>query len=631
MKCFRLVLILLLSSLSVSYLNGQHIDKKYEKAYKYFETKDYKASIEICNDILNNLKKNNLNSDQIISCFNAAYLLHYIYKDSTSESYNLEVSKTYIEISRDLLDALFELKPELKVVLKSKNDYINSYLKGNNLAFNSSTVKTNEENNYIVNKDKSVNNDSIVTIKVTGQGKSMTEARSNALRNAIEQAFGTFISSNTIILNDSLIKDEIMSLANGNIKRFDIINEIQSKDGSCLSTLNAEVSIGKLNLFCKSKGIKVEFEGGLFTMNIKQQLLNEEAEYLAIRNTINYLQPLVLESFDYVVSYDPPVSVDGGSNNWLIKYKVETRSNTNMDVIYNYLNKLFNSVSLTYNERDNYQKLKKNIFPLSLNNNQYYFRSIKSIQWISILMSDITFAMRNFIIDNDIEKILGSKKIGCPDKSPVIKEGYVFFQGTCGSNDNGFNFINIGANLIEGSYVIEQEYDNTALSKIKNITINSAYPTSKVGKIEDGGRVFYEDSEIVLIHSIMFEVSIPIKEIKNEPSCNTNRDLGSGRFNTLILLSSKDTSSLLLKTWIKANEGEFNKWYIPSVDEGILLQKYLNSHQDYNYLISKYSITPSYYATLLTSSLKENYSDFGFIPVSEGLQMETNSELFITN
>ena len=60
--------------------------------------------------------------------------------------------------------------------------------------------------------------DKTVTLVVSGQGKSQDEAKQKALRSAIEQAFGAFISSKTEILNDNLVKDEIVSVANGNIQ-----------------------------------------------------------------------------------------------------------------------------------------------------------------------------------------------------------------------------------------------------------------------------------------------------------------------------------------------------------------------------------------------------------------------------
>ena len=44
--------------------------------------------------------------------------------------------------------------------------------------------------------------DKTVTLVVSGQGKTQDEAKQVALRSAIEQAFGAFISSKTEIIND---------------------------------------------------------------------------------------------------------------------------------------------------------------------------------------------------------------------------------------------------------------------------------------------------------------------------------------------------------------------------------------------------------------------------------------------
>ena len=118
--------------------------------------------------------------------------------------------------------------------------------------------------------------DKTVTLIVSGQGQIQDEAKQNALRNAIEQAFGTFISSNTEILNDELVKDEIVSVSNGNIQKFEIISEVQTPDGGYATALKATVSVTKLTSFVESKGVVVEFKGGLFASHILIQELNEK-------------------------------------------------------------------------------------------------------------------------------------------------------------------------------------------------------------------------------------------------------------------------------------------------------------------------------------------------------------------
>ena len=44
-----------------------------------------------------------------------------------------------------------------------------------------------------------------VSLVVTGEGATKEEATNNALRSAIEQAFGVFVSANTEILNDEIV------------------------------------------------------------------------------------------------------------------------------------------------------------------------------------------------------------------------------------------------------------------------------------------------------------------------------------------------------------------------------------------------------------------------------------------
>ena len=50
--------------------------------------------------------------------------------------------------------------------------------------------------------------DKEVELVVNGDGPTKELATRNALRSAIEQAYGTFVSASTEILNDELVKDE---------------------------------------------------------------------------------------------------------------------------------------------------------------------------------------------------------------------------------------------------------------------------------------------------------------------------------------------------------------------------------------------------------------------------------------
>ena len=66
-----------------------------------------------------------------------------------------------------------------------------------------------------------------VSLIVSGDGSTKEEATKAALRSAIELAFGTFVSANTKILNDELVKDEIITVSSGNVKNYKYLSEIE--------------------------------------------------------------------------------------------------------------------------------------------------------------------------------------------------------------------------------------------------------------------------------------------------------------------------------------------------------------------------------------------------------------------
>lgn len=108
-----------------------------------------------------------------------------------------------------------------------------------------------------------------VTLTVSSDGATKEDAVKNALRSAIEQAYGAFVSANTTILNDELVKDEIVTVSNGSIKEYKEIAAIQTDNGNYLVTLSATVSLPNLITYAKSHGSECEFAGNTFGMEMK--------------------------------------------------------------------------------------------------------------------------------------------------------------------------------------------------------------------------------------------------------------------------------------------------------------------------------------------------------------------------
>jgi len=249
--------------------------------------------------------------------------------------------------------------------------------------------------------------DKTVTLVVSGEGKTKDDSKQSALRNAIEQAFGTFISSKSDILNDELIKDEIVSVSNGNIQKFEVLSEGQLPDGNYYNTLKATVSVSKLTSFCESKGISVEFKGALFSFNIKQQLLNETNEVKAIENMCQVLKQFSDHSFNYSLSVGDP-SQDG--DKWSIPLVINISINNNFFNIPKIIYKTLKELSLTKDEALNYIKLNKPVIPISFaaSENEFgYFllRNSNSVMMLIEQMYYFNHSIINFNVENGLAEI----------------------------------------------------------------------------------------------------------------------------------------------------------------------------------------------------------------------------------
>lgn len=220
----------------------------------------------------------------------------------------------------------------------------------------------------IYSKNEKINSDKVVSLVTTGYGNNKDEAKQMALRDALEQAFGVFISTNTKISNDEIISDEMTSLSNGNIQDFEVLSELKSSENEWLVTLKSTVSITELTSFVNNNvtGVTAKFKGNLFAFNVNQQILNEQNEIKAIKKTCETVKMLAENSFEYNISTSEPTSLDGGNNNWVIPLQVEVYKNSNFDRLSTLLYSTLKAISLSLDEAKNYISLNKPVFPITI-------------------------------------------------------------------------------------------------------------------------------------------------------------------------------------------------------------------------------------------------------------------------
>jgi hypothetical protein len=313
-----------------------------------------------------------------------------------------------------------------------------------------------------------------VTITSSGSGKTLEDAKQAALRSATEQAFGAFISSKTEMFNDQVVADQMASVSSGNIKSFEILNQDQLPDGRWGVTLKAIVSVDKLTSFVQAKGIAIEVKGGMFALNIKQQLLNEQGEIKAVAEMIGLLHEPMQISFDYVIKSSDPKSLDAESKNWEIPLLVTATCNKNIDFCANYFKKTLAALSLAPSEVETYESLNKQVFPVSVTyQNQtvtYNLRKQSSISAIHSLMSNWEFYTRLFAVQSGMDESFGNGEGSLHD-----------------FHKKGINFPTNGQQAATFSW-----NDKRTLAQIEQMTGYSVKPRSVVSNFKNGGYVVYE-------------------------------------------------------------------------------------------------------------------------------------------
>lgn len=225
-----------------------------------------------------------------------------------------------------------------------------------------------------------------ITLTVSGEGATKEEAVANALRGAIEQSFGVFVSSNTQILNDELVRDEIATVSSGNIKEYKELGWLRLSNGLYSVSLAATISIDNLISYAKSKGATTEFAGALFAMNMKMKELNRKNEQTALLNLYYHLQELANDVFDWDLEVGHPVVA--GEGRYEVPMKAIAKPNATFEAFCAVLKNTLSSLSLTPAEVAEYDKHKIARYDLFsgvvLRNDPESF-----VKWLFYLISNI--------------------------------------------------------------------------------------------------------------------------------------------------------------------------------------------------------------------------------------------------
>lgn len=202
-----------------------------------------------------------------------------------------------------------------------------------------------------------------VVLVVTGDGTSKEIATNNALRSAVEQAFGVFVSANTEILNDELVRDEIATITSGNIKSFKELSAEKAPSGDWFVSLQAEVSIGNLVSYAKSHGSSAEFAGNTFAANLRIRELNKQNEAVALDNLVAHVKRMSHQMYDFKLYSDENPMYFAELDAYVFSMGVEICPNETSVGVLRTIRDVLDALKMTPQEVEEY---KKNNNPYSL-------------------------------------------------------------------------------------------------------------------------------------------------------------------------------------------------------------------------------------------------------------------------
>jgi hypothetical protein len=206
-----------------------------------------------------------------------------------------------------------------------------------------------------------------------------------------------------------LVKDEIVSLVNGNIQKYEIISEVQIPSGDYTTSLNATVSVTKLTSFVESKGVVVEFKGTLFGANLKQQKLNEESELKAILNLCEISNQILGKALDFSIKLSDPMKLKDLEDKYEIPLEIRASTNENFKIFITYFIKNIEGISMKNEEKLSYQNLGKDVFCLFIDGieKQFYFRN----KLTALALQNFFMKTNKFLYDFDIVSVIDNNKL----------------------------------------------------------------------------------------------------------------------------------------------------------------------------------------------------------------------------
>jgi hypothetical protein len=255
----------------------------------------------------------------------------------------------------------------------------------------------------------------VETVVAFGTGANQADALYNAKINAMDQIFGTFISTKTVITNDSVAMNNVISITNGKITNYEIIKTDKTEFGYII-TIKVSANLQNLVAFCNTIGIESYVQGSMFSDNLGTKLKNKENEIKVLNNFLETFKKEIPTIFDYTIKTNEPLKASN-SENFLIKINCEFALNKNYNSILNVLIDLINEIGIRESELPDYKRSNLEYFPILIQSNErtcYKFLRSKDAQKIVLNFVKLIeeYLQTHAIVRNDKKEFRPYSRIG---------------------------------------------------------------------------------------------------------------------------------------------------------------------------------------------------------------------------
>ena len=241
----------------------------------------------------------------------------------------------------------------------------------------------------------------------SGYGATEQEAINIALINALQETLGVYLSSNTKVLNDKLIKDEISAITDGEVLNYKKLETKKISEQEYFVILDVTITKSKLaKYFSRNDEITLIFDGEKLQQNLKILAINKTSEINSIKNLVEVADGFLNKITNYKI-YKPQEIPDPNDGKYEIEYLVEGNTNINIDELSSLVISSLNKIALDKSEIKKLKKYKQPIYDYKIYSGntgaqKFYFRNPASIETLKELLNKIenSYSDFNLLINN---------------------------------------------------------------------------------------------------------------------------------------------------------------------------------------------------------------------------------------